>query len=129
MIDDVVSVMPCPVNEAGVAAMLEVLPYDVQPRCRSDTSLLADRAVGCQNWNMQPGMMWAVAGGDDHGPDMFRGQVEPCHRLRAVEPTGSDGRQDLAAEAGLIDVSVDGVEEAVHSLIGFSNLGAKIRSE
>src|SRR5688500_13752281 len=107
MINHVSSVMPCPADEAGVAAMLEVLPYDVQPRCRSDTSLLADRAVGCQHWNVQPGMMWAVASSDDHGLEMFSSQVEPCHRVRDVKPTGSDGRQDLAAEAGLIDVSVD----------------------
>jgi hypothetical protein len=129
MIDDVVSVVACPVDKAGVAAMLEVLPYDVQPGCRSDTSLLADRAVGCQNWNAQPGMMRAMAGSDDHGPDMFSGQVEPCHRPRDVTPTGSERRQALAAQAGLIDASVDGSEEAVHSLIGFSNLVAKIRFE
>jgi hypothetical protein len=129
MIDDVVSVVACPVDEAGVAAMLEVLAYDVQTRCRSDTSLLADRAVGCQNGNVQPGMMRAMAGSDDHGSDMFSAQIEPCHRVRDVKPTGSDWRQDLAAQAGLIDVSVDGIEEAVHSLIGFNNVVAKIRSE
>jgi hypothetical protein len=42
MVDYVASVVSGTIDEAGIAAMLEVLPYDVQARCRGDTSLLAD---------------------------------------------------------------------------------------
>jgi hypothetical protein len=75
MIYDVASVVSHAVDEAGVSAMLEVLTHDVQTRRRSDTSLLANRAVRLQNWNSQPAVVWAIASGDDHGPNVLAGQV------------------------------------------------------
>jgi hypothetical protein len=92
MIYNIASVVSHAVDEAGVSAMLEVLTHDVETRSRSDTSLLADRAVRLQNWHLQPAVVWAIASRDDHGPNVFGGQIEPCHRCRHNHRTWSRGR-------------------------------------
>ena len=99
--------------------MLEVLTHDVKTRSRSDTSLLADRAVRLQNWHPQPAVVWAIASRDDHGPDVLAGQIEPCHRSRHIDRTWSQGRQDLAVQTYLVDVVVDGIEDVMHPLVSF----------
>ena len=101
--------------------MLEVLTDDVQARCRSDTSLLADRAVRRHYRHAEPGVIWPVAGCADHGPDALSGQVEPRHRMRDVERAGPNSGQDLTAQAGPVDVGVDGVEKAMHPPVGFAH--------
>ena len=97
MIYNVPGVVSYAVDEAGVAPMLEVLTHDVQTRCRSDTSLLADRAVRRQHRHVQPAVVWAVAGRDDHRPDVLAGKAQPRHRCRRhrtglVETAGRTSR-------------------------------------
>src|SRR6476619_8629691 len=101
--------------------MLEILTDDVQTRCGSDTSVLADRAVGRHYRHMDPGVIWPVAGRADHGPDALSGQVGPRHRMRDVERAGPNSGQDLTAQAGRVDVRVDGVEKAMHPPVGFAH--------
>ena len=76
VVDYVASVVSRTIDEAGVAAMLKVLPYNVKTRYRSDTALLTDRAVWCQDGDVQPRVVWAVAGRDDHRSEMLSGQVQ-----------------------------------------------------
>ena len=86
MIDNVAGVVSCAVDEAGVAAMLEVLTNDVQARYRGDATPLADRAVRRQDRHVQPGVVWTVAGGDDHRPDVLAGKVKSRHRFGDAGP-------------------------------------------
>ena len=129
VVDHVASIVSRTIDETGVAAMLKVLPYNVKTWYRSDTALLTDRAVWCQDGDVQPRVVWAVAGRDDHRSEMLSGQVEPRHRIGDAERIGSDTRQDFAAQAGLVDVSVDGIEEAMHPPIGFGHMFGEIGLE
>ena len=56
--------------------MLEVLTNDVQARCSGDTTVLADRAVRRQDRHVQPGVVWTVAGGDEHRADVLAGKAQ-----------------------------------------------------
>jgi len=75
MIDYVARVVSRAVDEPGIAPMLEILANDVQAGCRRDTSLLPDRAVRRQDRHPHPGVVWAVACGDDHRPDVLFGKA------------------------------------------------------
>jgi hypothetical protein len=129
MIDYVAGVVSRAVDEPRIAPMLEVLTNDVQARCRRDTSLLSDRAVRRQDRHLQPGMVWAVACGDDHRPDVLSGQAQSRHRFGDLNRTRSNGRQDLPVQASCVDVVVHRIEKVMHPPIGFADIVEEIIPE
>ena len=109
--------------------MLEPLAHHVDARGLGATTPLADRAVGCGDGQLQPRVALAVAGGEHHRPDPCGRQVQGLRRVRERHGPRALGRPDLTGQPALLDVPVDGVEEAVHLLVGFADRVGQVVGE
>ena len=75
--------------------MLKVLPYNVKTWYRSDTALLTDRAVWCQERGCcSHEWFWSVAGRDDHRSEMLSGpgRASLPDRGRGADRAGHGGK-------------------------------------
>jgi hypothetical protein len=74
-------------------------------------------------------MMWPVAGRDDHSAYLLGGKIQRWPWIRNVKRTRPHREQNLANEPGLVDMPIDGVEEAVHLHVGLRDALAQIWTE
>ena len=117
------------VDEAGVPAVLEALADDVHAGCVGHAACLAEDAVVTGDGQVDPVVVRVVAGGQDDGADPFAAQIEPGRRARCGDGRRSDWRQDLAGQAGAVDVAVDGVQQGVHAPVGVRGEGCELVAE
>ena len=94
--------------------MLEGLPNNAQTRHRGDATSLTDRAIRSQDREVQPRVVRAIAGRDEHSSDVLSREVKSRDRGRAMTGRVPHCGQHLTAEACVVDVPIDGIEEAVH---------------
>ena len=116
--DDGGGVVACPVDETGVAAVLERLSDDVQTRAGGDAATLLDRPVRTEHGDSEPTEGRPVAGRRDDRRDPSRAEVDRGDRLRQRHRWWTLGRQDLGSQPSRCDVVVDAGQQSLEPGVG-----------
>src|SRR5262245_8247330 len=115
----IASIVTSAVDQPGLAEPQKLHPHEVDAGRTDDAAVVRDVALAVENRQLQPGIIWSVAGGPDDRLDAALDEVHAERwRLLHASRRQTIRRVDRSIEAVRVRPFVDQLEQAAHLKIG-----------